>query len=745
MNLETIPSSGVKRLEVFKTFTSDIDAGAMGGYFNLVTKSAFDSSSNTFTADGALGLYTFDDVPSDNAYSGEDMDDALGGRAQFAATRTFGPNDAFGLVLSGSYQRKTRDEEKVIPDAYNYLGDDANGDGLGDTAVPSQYRWYVYTNRAERYGASAKLEWRPDNATEIAFNNFVYVSQEDETRSGHQIRGISASDITLDTPRSGSFSDAYGEITITHYPLDYRYTGHTLSGSHGLSGGGVLSGGLGFSTAQMNDTFPEFFARTPNNRPELGGEFTLGGDYPFVTVNDPDYWGDPTNYAVNLHRERTRDTTETVWDAKLDYAYNEDGADGGWGYAVGAEYRSLLRKNDLDMTIFATGYVVGDIGVDASSNYAPRGRDIPFLFIDYDKIRELGDFTVNEVATIENSTNSDFKYGEEVRAAYAKLAYGGTNWSVVGGLRYDDVATTARNFERLADPGVDIYTQVEREGGYDNILPSILFSYEPVQNLRFKAAASQSLARPAPSDIARTEILSADGSTLSRGNPDLKPRKADNFDFAAEYYFDNGQAMASIGLFHKEIEDEIVTRLSTLTIDGQSVDVTQPVNAESASVTGVELALVKNSFETMPDGFPDILRPFGVSANLTWTDAEISLDSTAMPQEKVDYLLDQPEWFGNASVFYVWDDGSEARLAYTWQSEYHDGISASPASQVGWEGAKSLDFSLRKRLTDGLSLTFDARNLTDENRVRLRGPGLSQLREDVEFGKSFFFGVSYRH
>lgn len=745
VNLETIPSSSVKRLEVFKTFTPDIDAGAMGGYFNLVTKSAFDSDENSFVADGALAYYTFDDVPSDNSFSDQDLDNQLGGRAQFTATRLFGAEDQFGLVISGAYQRKTRDEEKVIPDTYNYMGDDANGDGLGDIAVPSQYRWYVYTNRAERYGASVKLEWRTDAQTEIALNNFVYVSQENETRSGHQIRGISASDITLDTPTSGSFADAYGEITITEYPLDYKYTGQTLTLSRELETGGILSGGIGFSTALMNDTFPEFFARTPTNRPELGGEFDLSGDYPFVTVTDPDYWSDTTNYAVNLHRLRTRDTSEQLWDAKLDYAFNADGAEQGWGYAMGGEVRSLIRKNDLDMTIYASGYVVGDIAVDATTGYTARGRDVPFVFIDYDKVLALGDFTVNEVSTIENSLNSDFKYSEDVMAAYAKLAYGGDNWSVVGGLRYDDVSTEARNYQRTPASGVDIYTRVTREGGYDNLLPSILASYEPVENLRFKLAASQSLARPAPSDIARTAVLSADGTTLSRGNPDLMPRKADNFDAAVEYYFDGGQAMASLGLFHKEIEDEIVTRVSTETIDGASVEVSQPINAESASVTGVELAVVMNSFETLPEGFPDILRPFGISANLTWTDAEIILDSSATPEDAVDYLLDQPEWFGNASVFYVWNDGSEARLAYTYQSDYRDGVSTNPASQVGWEGARSLDFSLRKRINDSFSLTFDARNLTDENRVRLRGPGLGQLREDVEFGKSFFFGVSYRH
>lgn len=741
VNLETIPSTAVRRLEVFKTFTPEIDAGAVGGYFNLVTRSAFDAPEDRLILDAALAYYTFDDVPDDNAFPGANPG-GPGVRAQLTSTNRFGAEDQFGLVFSASYQRKTRDEEKVIPDRYHYLGSDSNGDGLGDTAVPAQYRWYVYTNRAERFGGNLKLEWRPTPATELSFNNFVYFSRENETRSGHQISGIDVSDITTDTPETGSFANAYGEVTVNLYPLDYDYTGHSLRGRHEFADGSWLSAGIGYSTARINDRFPEFFARTPTNRPELGGTYDLTGNIPQMTINDPSYFLDIGNYTVNLHRNRTRDTEEKLWDVRIDYGRNEDGRDPGWGYAVGAEYRTSRRTNDLTIEQYRSGYIAGDIAVDAPPSYIPPGRDVPFLFVDYSKVRDLADFTIDEVASAEQSLASDFRYEEKIAAGYARLSYSGLNWRVAGGLRYDHAWTRAFNFRRTPAAEIDIFERVRRDGDYGSFLPSIIGSYDVTPALRLKAAASRTLSRPAPGDLAGTETLSADGTTLSRGNSDLRPRKSNNFDLAAEYYFNDGDGLATIGVFYKDISDEIVVRAENIQIDGQLVRVTQPVNAESSRVFGVEAALIKNDLRELPESF-GFLRNIGFSANITWTDARITLDSSTHPIEKVDYLLDQPEWFGNASVFYGFDRDSELRLAYTFQSDYHEAISASPASQAGWRGARSLDFSARIGISDALRLNFEARNLTNENRLRLMGPGLAELRENVEFGRSFFFGFTY--
>ncbi|MCP5939863.1 TonB-dependent receptor, partial [Klebsiella pneumoniae] len=69
--------------------------------------------------------------------------------------------------------------------------------------------------------------------------------------------------------------------------------------------------------------------------------------------------------------------------------------------------------------------------------------------------------------------------------------------------------------------------------------------------LRF--AYSRTLGRPTPGDIAQPETIScgvedeeAGGPDCSirRGNPNLRPRRADNLDVGAEYYFGTHSVIA---------------------------------------------------------------------------------------------------------------------------------------------------------------------------------------------------------
>lgn len=746
VNLEAIPSTAVKRLEVFKTYTPDQDLGWIGGYFNLVTRSAFDNDGFFATATGELNYYTFDDVPS-VADIGKDKESNVGGRAEFAISNVFGDLDQFGFVVSGTYKRKSRDEEKVIQDNYRFIGADNNGDGVNDIAIPERFRWYVYNNLQERYGLQGKFEWRPSAVTSLSWNNYVYAQQEDEMRYGHQIRDIDAVDIVDNGDGTGTFSNAFGEINVDFFPLDRRYGGSVLETSHEFGNGGVLNADLGWTFAEYADgPFPSVFLRTPR---VLSGSYDLSGGLIGNVQLDPAsvaVWLDDANYTdVVVNELRTRESWTTNWTAKLNYDFNTGGD--GFGYKVGMEYRDNDWKRNNTRQRFDTGPDSPPApGFTIQTDYTPPGRDVGFLFLDYDQFTQNATFILDAAETFNRNAQDDFNYNEEILAFFGMLTYGGPNYEIIGGLRYEDTTTGGRFFSRVENGAQDIFVENTQDGGYDFLAPSISGVYRVNDELRFKAAFSQTLGRPNPDQVSRSGqsiSFDEDGNLQSAtlGNPDLKPRQSNNYDVGVEYYFDDGDSLASLGVFYKDITDEIVTATTTrdVVLNGQTftAEVRQPVNAETAQVFGVEAQVIKNSFDFLPAPWDGL----GFSGNVTWTDAEIDLNETTT----VDFLQFQSEWLGNAALFYNWNDRAEARIAYSLIGEYNDTVTSNEASRRGWQDFATWDFSARYDFNDNWRVKFDARNLTDENRVRVRGPGLGLLHEDVEFGRSFFLGVTYKH
>jgi outer membrane receptor protein involved in Fe transport len=72
---------------------------------------------------------------------------------------------------------------------------------------------------------------------------------------------------------------------------------------------------------------------------------------------------------------------------------------------------------------------------------------------------------------------------------------------------------------------------------YEKYLPSFNVASELGHGLVARAAASRTMTRPNPGDIAPNEALSTTGDQLTRGNPALAPFFSDNYDLGLEWYF----------------------------------------------------------------------------------------------------------------------------------------------------------------------------------------------------------------
>lgn len=253
------------------------------------------------------------------------------------------------------------------------------------------------------------------------------------------------------------------------------------------------------------------------------------------------------------------------------------------------------------------------------------------------------------------------------------------------------------------------------------------------------------MGRPNPLDLAGAEVVStgADGAPqLTRGNPDLAARKADNFDLSVEYYFPGDQGLASLAVFNKEISDEIFSFTDMEMIDGVSTRVTQARNVAQARVRGFEASLVQNRLTFLPG----VLADFGYSANFTYIDGEVDVTGPGGGALRKSRLLQQPKTIVNASLFYK-RGPFEGRATYARSSRFLTSLATSASDVQDREDApyQQVDLSARYDLTTTLQLTAEARNVGNTRRRNNQTAAEGDLLRDYNiYGRTFFVGVAFR-
>jgi len=196
---------------------------------------------------------------------------------------------------------------------------------------------------------------------------------------------------------------------------------------------------------------------------------------------------------------------------------------------------------------------------------------------------------------------------------------------LVTGLRFEATHVSTLSFDGGATPTPTTLTY--RAGGdYLDVLPSgsLRFALDKDSDLRL--VYGRGLSRPDPQDITAAvsqPVLSQVPITISLGNPNLKAEHANNYDVLYERFF-NPLGLFEVGYFYKDLTDPIVTQQYYTTTGnfphvpaGSKVLVTQPINAGSAHVQGIEIG-----FQQRMSYLPSVLSGLGVSANYSYTNSQ---------------------------------------------------------------------------------------------------------------------------
>ena len=166
--LDIISGQLLNRVEVAKVKTSDQDGQGIGGTINLVTQTAFDYKERTsFVLNAQAGKQQFNDkVP-------------VRGDASIAAR--FGADDQFGIVVGGSYSNRTYVSYGFYPD--NWAPDVRAARG----GIPINIKYTNYTLERTRIGATASLDWRPSDTTQLYIRGLYSRFLEDENRPRYRL------------------------------------------------------------------------------------------------------------------------------------------------------------------------------------------------------------------------------------------------------------------------------------------------------------------------------------------------------------------------------------------------------------------------------------------------------------------------------------------------------------------------------------------------------------------------------
>ena len=141
--MDVMPASLADRIDVYKTFTPDLEGGAVGGVLDIRTASAFERGSQ-LKVSGEIGRYE-----NHKGYNGSNPS----GDADVKYSTLFGADQQFGLVLFGNYYHRDSYVPQLEAGSTHYFYN-ANGTSAGQPgvntgvypgtgyAVPGERRWY---------------------------------------------------------------------------------------------------------------------------------------------------------------------------------------------------------------------------------------------------------------------------------------------------------------------------------------------------------------------------------------------------------------------------------------------------------------------------------------------------------------------------------------------------------------------------------------------------------------------------
>ena len=695
IQLDLIPSDMVQTIEVSKAVTPDMDADAIGGSVNLVTRAAPSTQRISGTLGGGYNL--------------------LANKPTFNGSLIYGnrfANDKLGVIVSASYFDNNLGSDNVEAE---WTFDDANDNNKldpGESFNPEEIQIRQYYLQRIRQSYSASLDYKI-NPNHTIFLKGIYNQRNDwENRYRSVFKDIEQDDdgnwvAELERQTKAGTEDVkYARLE------DQEMYNFSLSGEH-------LFGKLGVkwsaNVAKASEDRPNerYFEIATDGTVPVNVDFS-DGKFPKIEAAAAEFQNPSSSWELSEITEEFQYTEDEDLNTRLDLSYPISTGDNASTIKIGTRVR--LKNKLRDNNFFEYEPVNDDVFNNGLNNLQNESKD-NFLAGDY----KAGQFIGTEYLGDLNLTGSgfegeqdlselagNFEAQESIFGSYAMLEQNlGKKFKIIAGVRVEQTELEYEGFRYDDDLETLDKTDVSK-ADYINVLPGLHLKYNLKKNTILRFAYTNTLARPNYFDLVPYRQIE-DGEELSIGNPDLEATTSTNLDVMAEHYFGR-VGLLSGGLFYKDISNFIVNQsFDDYDFEGTTwANFTQPINGGNATLFGAEVAFQRQLGFISPS-----LNPLGLYFNYTYTQSEVTdFNFEGREDEDLD-LPGSPKHTLNFSLAYE-NKRLSSRISFNYASDFIDEVGGEAFSDRYYDQVTYLDFNLNYSVTDNWVVYFNANNLLNQ-------------------------------
>jgi iron complex outermembrane recepter protein len=780
-SFDVLPSEIISGADVYKSPQANINGASIGATIDVRTMRPLDQKAGlTVVGAGTMGYSEMRDAfnPEISGVASWRNDSKSIGISIAAVHSDQRSRDDEFTIGAGHVRRQSYDPADIPPDTYfrNRLGPDVAP--FDKTSMPSNLSPFFFERDLKRTGVSSAIQVRPmDNLTITADGLYSKADfTEQQTGLAYDFAGGTLVEQIVEGGEA-VFQRYQGGFVDQIIQYDHRK---------------VTTDQIGLNLAwDATDTFRVVLDASQSNARRRGKEdnlfttirrknvdlfFDRRGDSPIYQYGftSPNYANAPTNpNGITAHYY--------IWGGGTDI---DDEIE---------EYRGELEWKPMSILTLNGGAMLANRTKTQTTNETPFGQQCAYcgsdralpaslfsstgrnffqgggpdniirdwlIYSPQQLVQVIDQFAAQDGKAFDPgvfSPSGSSVVDEEVKIGWLMATLdttvGGMPLAINAGLRYEDTDYTSSGASRTvvsARPRVDAngnptgqndivvspVVPVSFRGKYRDWLPSLNVRLEVMDGLLLRAAASKVLTRPTLTDLSpRQSIQTNPGNeTIRRGNPDLQPFRATQFEAGAEWYFAR-DSLVNVAAFYKNIDSFVTLVTTPQKVDQVTFQVTVPGNGEGAKVKGFEVGY-RQLFSFLPGPFDGL----GVQTSFNYTKSNARYTNAVA---NVSFGLEGLSKYSYSLVGFYEKHGIQARLAYTWRDKFLQVASGRNGEPEYFNAYGQLDASLSYDVAENFTIFADAINLNDA-REFLYSVTPDRTKEYRKVGRRFSAGARFR-